>query len=73
MPKQLERDFNHHPPVSAEDGARHEDVRLAIKASAAYLDGKVPDGREKAVMHTKLEEAMFWANAGIARSRYDNK
>ncbi len=29
----------------------------------------VPDGREQAVAFTKIEEAMFWANAGIARDR----
>jgi hypothetical protein len=29
--------------------------------------GLVPEGREQALAITKIEEALFWANAGIAR------
>ena len=29
---------------------------------------KVPQGRERALALTKLEETIMWANAGIARS-----
>jgi hypothetical protein len=29
--------------------------------------GFVPPGREQALALTKIEEALFWANAGIAR------
>ena len=35
---------------------------------------RVPEGREQAIALTKIEEALFWANAGIARepSNWDN-
>lgn len=61
---------------------RHEVARAAIKAVAKeltearyydvdildYEDGPpVPAGCEQSLMLTKLEEALFWANAAIAR------
>jgi hypothetical protein len=35
--------------------------------AAQFVDRICPDGREKSTAITKLEEAMFWANAAIAR------
>ncbi|WP_423802993.1 DUF7681 family protein [Paenibacillus pseudetheri] len=32
------------------------------------IDEKVPNSREKASALTKVEEAVFWANAGVARN-----
>jgi hypothetical protein len=46
-------------------------VRMRIKDLAEDLEAFVPDGREKALVMTHLEEAMFWANAGIAREDPD--
>lgn len=46
----------------------HEAVRKATLDFLHLLDGLVPDGREKALAMTNGEQAMFWANAGIARS-----
>lgn len=47
----------------------HAEVRTLLSEVARELVVRVPDGREKSLMLTKLEEAMFWANAGIARHR----
>ena len=42
-------------------------MRESCDQLAAALDDLLPDGREKAVALTKVEEAMFWANAAVAR------
>jgi hypothetical protein len=60
--------FDFHPPKTPDRIQNHEAVRADIKASAAYLDLVLPDGREKSLALTKLEEALFWANAAIARA-----
>lgn len=59
--------FTHHPPK--DDGQleryrliRNEGLRLAVTINASCLDS-----REKSLALTKCEEAVFWANAAIAR------
>jgi DUF438 domain-containing protein len=46
---------------------KHDEVRSLLKQTATTLAIILPAGRETAVVMTKLEEAMFWANAAIAR------
>lgn len=65
---QLEHRFAHHPPDTQEKKDRHEAVRDTLLEAA---DGLVvltgAPTREQSLAITKLEEAMFWANAAIAR------
>ena len=61
--------FDFHPATTAEKRGEHGSVREACKSLALFLDENVPDGREKALALTNLEQAMFWANAAIARSK----
>jgi hypothetical protein len=63
----IENRFGYHKP-DAEKVKEHELVRAQTKGIAHYWDGNLPAGREKALAITKLEEAMFWANAAIARN-----
>jgi len=42
-------------------------VREAMRAAAVAVAQAAPEGREQSLALTKLEEAMFWANAAIAR------
>lgn len=62
----VESDFSFHP-ATAETGPKHEAVRSLLKDAARELIEFVPEGREQSLALTKLEEAMYWANAGIAR------
>ncbi len=60
--------FNYHPPRSGRRASQHENVRAMCLDVATSLDEALPDGREKSIAITKIEEAMFWANAALARS-----
>lgn len=68
-PQELEHRFDYHPANTDDRRLRHENVRASCNDLADALNELIPDGREKALAITKLEEVMFWANAGIARSR----
>lgn len=59
--------FVHHPPPTQARVMQHELVRGMCLSLAGDLDALLPPGREKALALTKLEEAMFWANAALAR------
>lgn len=63
----IDNRFDYHAP-DAEKRTRHENVRGQCWSLANYLNTTLPEGREKSLAITKLEEAMFWANAAIARS-----
>lgn len=59
--------FKYHKPTE-EKAAMHEAVRSDIASISRYFEIQLPDSRERSIAITKLEEAMFWANAAIARN-----
>jgi hypothetical protein len=59
--------FKFHPATTPERGAEHDAVRNRCGGLAAWLNEVLPEGREKALAVTHLEETMMWANAAIAR------
>jgi uncharacterized protein YgfB (UPF0149 family) len=63
----IEDRFAFHPAVDDQVKDAHKAVRDALKTTAHYFNGFLPDGREKSLALTKLEEAMFWSNAALAR------
>lgn len=63
----LENRFSFHPATTEETKQAHEAIRNICLRVAIDINTIVPDGREKALAITNLEEVMFWANAGIAR------
>jgi hypothetical protein len=40
---------------------------VRAKELAEYIDTTAPDGREKSLALTHLDEVVFWTNAAIAR------
>jgi len=62
----IERRFIYHRP-EGQKVQDHDDIRARFKGWANSLNDKLPDGREKALAFTALEEASFWAHAAIAR------
>jgi hypothetical protein len=63
----IDRRFDHHPPKDADTIQLHTITRSKAKDLAEYFEAALPEGREKALALTKLEEALMWANASIAR------
>lgn len=59
--------FRFHPAATDERRDQYEHVRTSLAATAMHFNETLPEGREKSVVMTKLEEVMFWANAAIAR------
>lgn len=43
-----------------------DDMRAATEIFATVINELVPDGREKSLAMTKLEESLFWSNRGIS-------
>ena len=66
-PEDIDNRFDYHAP---DDDARmkHEFLRTTAKHMASALNDLLPEGREKSLAVTNLEQAMFWANAAVARN-----
>lgn len=64
----LRNRFTYHPP-KADQPARYEQIRRAGLQFAALVQTLGPGrNREQSMALTKIEEAVFWANASIARN-----
>ena len=59
--------FNSHV-MNDEQQTLSNDIRAQIKSVATFIDGALPECREKSIALTKLESALFYCNAGIARN-----
>lgn len=64
----IDNRFDFHAATTEEKRNEHTSVRQNFAALARLLNGRLPEGREKSLAITKLEEGMFWANAAIARN-----
>lgn len=63
----IDNRFAYHRPTHERKQA-HERVRNAARDLAQTIDALTPESREQSLAITKTEEAMFWANAAIARA-----
>lgn len=63
----IDNRFSFHPADTPDKRIAHEDVRARCRGLAHHFNHVLPEGREKSLAITHLEEVMFWANAGLAR------
>lgn len=52
---------------SGDRAVKHAEVQVLVEKVALRLCELVPNGREQSLMMTHLEDALMWANKGIAR------
>lgn len=64
---ELRKRFTHHPPKE-DQPKRYKAIRQQTRDIAELIEDMCPDSREKSLAMIKLEEAVFWANASIARN-----
>ena len=63
----IESDFTYHAPKEGQ-AERYEALRSQAKDLAIAIADGTPSSREQSLALTSLEEAVFWANAAIARN-----
>ena len=64
--EELDTRFTYHAPKEGQP-EQYQKLRNHAKELAFIIWAEVPDSREQSLALTKLEEAIMWANAGIAR------
>jgi len=64
----LENRFTYHAPPGPLEIHAYEEIRAAGKEFARLIVSDCPESREQSLAVTHIEEAVFWANAAIARS-----
>ena len=66
-PEDIAHRFDFHAAPDEEKRNAHTSVRQGCRTLADDLNARLPEGREKSLAITHLEETMFWANAALAR------
>jgi hypothetical protein len=66
-PAELDKRFTYHPAKGTQV-QRYADLRSFAKELAELIVESCPDSRERSLALTNLEQAIFWANASIARN-----
>jgi len=64
--EEIEIRFTYHAPKPGQP-EKYGAIRDLAKRLANIIAAACPESREKSLAVTKLEEAVFWANAAIAR------
>jgi len=65
--QELQDRFQYHPP-SPEGIEVHAELTRVFASAAHLVNTLCPNGREKSLAVTKLEEGKFWASAAVARN-----
>ena len=69
-PEQIVNNFTYHPPKEGQP-AKYTWIRNGGQDLAELILALTPPSREQSLAFTKLEEAIMWANAAIARNEKD--
>ncbi|NOJ72466.1 DUF7681 family protein [Paenibacillus alvei] len=64
----IENNFNYHAPKEGQPEKYYTAIRTKAKELAYMIDELCPNSREKSLAMTNLEQAVFWANAAVARN-----
>lgn len=67
MNELIENNFRYHAPKPGQPEI-YQEIRDKAKELAYLIDKLAPNSREKSLAMTNLEQAVFWANAAIARN-----
>lgn len=70
--KYLENCYKYHAPFG-DQVERYQSLRETAKAFAFQILTEVPWSREASLALNNLEQAVFWANAAIARNEVEEK
>lgn len=65
-PREIEKRFTYHAP-KGDQQERYVALRAKGRELAEDIIASTPASREQSLAITKLEEAIMWANAAIAR------
>lgn|SRR5690348_17153692 len=63
---QIMHNFTYHAPDQTQQLV-FADIRRYAKAFALLIERATPSSREQSMAISRLEEAVFWANAAVAR------
>jgi hypothetical protein len=66
-PSDLDNRFTYHAPNETQV-AQYNLIREEARHFARLINDLCPEGREKSLAITNLEETVMWANASIARN-----
>jgi len=69
--EQVDNNFTYHKP-NENQADRYHRIRETAKVFANQMLAECPESRELSLALTKLEEAVMWANASIARNEPKN-
>lgn len=65
--EEIDDRMTYHAP-SAAGIARHKGLSERLGDAIRAVEATCPEGREKSLALTKIEEAKFWASAAVARN-----
>lgn len=67
--EQITHNFTNHPPKSDLVGRRLDHLTDLFKDLGLALNDYLPEGREKSLAFTNLEQCSMWSKAAVARNQ----